>query len=75
MSGVFLFCFFQNKPFGERVFSRRSEALEALHFEEITGVCQMVDFMTPPVGLSVAAALNDQTPAQKKTLITVHPQA
>lgn len=72
---MFFACFFQIKPFCERVFSRRSEALEALHFEEITGVCQMVDFMTPPVGLSVAATLNDQIPAQKKnSRVIVQPQ-
>lgn len=73
---VFSSLFFQIKPFCECVFSRRSEALKTVHFEEITGVGQMVDFMTPPVGLSVAATLNDQIPAQKKKApVIVQPQA
>lgn len=52
----------EHLPLGEGVGPWWSKALEAVQLEEITSLRQTFDFMTPPLGLSVCVALNDQPP-------------
>lgn len=52
-------------PFGENVLTWWCKSVKALNFEEVTSFCKPVDFMAPPMSLSVAAALDDQTPEQQ----------
>lgn len=37
-----------------------------MFFEKVTGFRQLIDFMTPPMSLSVAAAFDDQAPGKEK---------
>ena len=52
-------------PFSEGVLPRHGKAFVALPFDEVTGQRDIVDFMAPPVGLSVITALDDQASTRK----------
>lgn len=53
-------------PFSQHILPWRSKPIKALFFQEVTGFCQLIDFVTPPMSLSVAAAFDDQTPGKEK---------
>lgn len=60
----------QNWPFSESALPWWSKSFEAMRGEKVACLCETVDFMIPPVALSIAAALDDQTPEKTGRLGT-----
>ena len=52
-------------PFSEGVLPRHGKAFVALPSDEVTGHRDIVNFMAPPVGLSVITALDDQVSTRR----------